>query len=116
MKRLALIALLAACGGGGSETPADACSGETACATECNVGNNLGVGRFCTGGNGECNANPAPFLFCTDDYEPDGTGKGFCTGACGSDADCGDDAFCSGSGMGSKGCVPATCGGTPSSP
>ncbi len=36
----------------------------------------------------------------------------FCTGPCGSDADCGQDAFCDNQG-GQNGCVPAACGGTP---
>jgi hypothetical protein len=91
----------------------DSCTPTTGCAEACNPGNNLGCGRYCTAGGGECNQNGAPFLFCTEDYEPNGTGVGFCTGPCSKDADCGDGAFCSGSGMGSKGCVPAACGGMP---
>nr|HEX4315259.1 hypothetical protein [Kofleriaceae bacterium] len=93
-------------GGGG----VDACTGGSGCSEPCNAGNEAGVGKFCTKGGGECSNNPAPFLFCTIDYVADGSSTvGFCTGVCGSDADCGAGATCSGSGMGNTGCVPDVC-------
>ena len=105
---------LMACGGGGATIDAP-CSGATACSDPCNVGNELGVGRYCTPGHGECNQNGqvGGFIFCTKDYEPAETVQ-YCTGPCSKDSDCGTNAFCSGSGQGGRGCIPATCGGTPS--
>ena len=118
MRHAVAIALLVACGGGGatqSDAPGSCATPSTACSDPCNVGNELGVGRYCTPGHGECNQNGAVggFIFCTKDYEPTETVQ-YCTGACKVDADCGTGAYCSGSGQGSKGCIPATCGGTPS--
>ena len=112
---LAAILALVACGSGDKQ-PVDAtCSGATACSDPCNTGNELGVGRYCTPGHGECNKNGAVsgFIFCTKDYEPAETVQ-YCTGPCSNDVDCGTGAFCSGAGQGGRGCVPATCGGTPS--
>lgn len=118
-----LIGLLAlACGGGSSDKKAvDAAAPDATCNTSdpcndpCAVGNEFGVGRYCTPGHGECNKNGAlgGFIFCTKDYEPTETVQ-YCTGACKVDADCGTGAYCTGSGMGSKGCIPAACGGVPS--
>ena len=124
-----LMVCLAAAGGvvvacGGNSTSAnktvdappvavDACSGSTTCSDPCNLGNDLGVGRYCTEGHSECNANAAPFLFCTKDYEPDDPAS-YCTGPCSGDNDCGSNAYCSGSGHGGRGCVPMACGGVPS--
>lgn len=116
-RSLALALALAACGSSGSTPAADApASGDggacPACGMACSVGNELGVGRHCTKGGGECSANGAPFFFCTVDFDqtaPDA----FCTGSCAKDADCGTGAYCNGQG-GQMGCVPASCGGTPS--
>src|SRR5580692_9487205 len=90
------VALLACGGSSDNKTDAagsgSACSGGSGCGEPCDAGNNLGVGKFCTKGGGECGKN-ASFVFCTIDFDstaPDA----FCTGPCGSDADCGDDAFC----------------------
>jgi hypothetical protein len=113
------LAVVAACGGGSDKKvdagPPDACSGSTACSDPCNQGNELGVGRYCTPGHGECNQNGSVggFIFCTKDYEPTEDVQ-YCTGACKEDKDCGTNAYCSGSGMGSKGCIPMSCGGVPS--
>ena len=121
MRGIAVIVALGlvGCGGGGEKIidagPPDACTGSTTCSDPCNQGNELGVGRYCTPGHGECNKNGAVggFIFCTKDYEPAETVQ-YCTGPCSKDSDCGTNAYCSGSGQGGRGCIPATCGGTPS--
>jgi hypothetical protein len=99
--------------GSGSGSGSNSCTGGSACGQPCDEGNNLGVGKFCSKGSGQCGKNTSSFIFCTIDFDstaPDA----FCTGPCGSDADCGDDAFCDNDGSGtSNGCVPANCGGTP---
>lgn len=106
----AVATLVSGCGGGGSKVDA-ACVGGTNCGEACEVANEKGVGRYCTAGGGECNQNDAPFIFCTVDYEADA--PGFCTGPCSKDEDCGTNAYCSGSGMGGRGCQTAVCGGMP---
>ena len=113
MKRFTtlLFVFLAGCGGGGSKVDSG-CTGPTGCGMECELGNDKGVGRFCSAGGGECNANGAPFLFCTVDYVPGA--PGYCTGPCSKDEDCGMNAYCSGEGMGGRGCEPMICGGMPS--
>jgi hypothetical protein len=121
MRALSLLALVVAfaCGGSsGNKTDAkgsggsgsNTCTGGSACGEPCDDGNNLGIGKFCAKGSGQCASNNNAFVFCTVDV--DSTAEPFCTGPCGSDADCGVDAFCDGSG-GQNGCVPANCGGTP---
>ena len=104
-------ALLVSACGSSNDTHADAaCSGGTSCGQPCDEGNSLGVGKFCTKGGGECAKNET-YVFCTADFDataPDA----FCTGPCGSDADCGPEAYCDDQG-GQSGCVPAACGGTP---
>jgi len=124
--RAAILALLVACGGSGSDgsddtkhfdappgkvidapaTHVDPCNDPTA------AGNDKGVGRYCTAGGGECNANSnlGSFIFCTKDYEPDET-VAYCTGPCSKDADCGTGAACTGAGSGGRGCEPNACGG-----
>lgn len=118
LRAVVLASLFVACGGGGEKVdagPPDACTGATTCSDPCNQGNELGVGRYCTSGHGECNQNGqvGGFIFCTKDYEPNETVQ-YCTGPCKSDVECGTGAYCSGAGQGGRGCVPATCGGTPS--
>ena len=123
MRRAALILSLAACGGGSDTKTVDAAKavdaacvkGADGCLDPCALGNDKGVGKYCTPGGGECNANSGVggFIFCTKDYEP-AENIQYCTGPCQTDADCGTGAYCSGSGSGSKGCEPATCGGMPS--
>lgn len=105
------VLFVAACGGGGAAGD-DVCTGGTGCGEPCQAANDKGVGLPCTMGGGECSNNLAPFLFCTADYE-DGADP-YCTGPCSRDSDCGEGAYCSGSGHGGSGCVPAICGGTPS--
>jgi len=114
---LAVVLAASACGksnGQATDAPPDQCvPGSDACKNPCDEGNDKGVGRFCTSGGGECGKNSAPFIFCTIDYDTT-AGVQYCTGPCSKDSDCGANAYCSGSGMGSKGCEPATCGGMPS--
>jgi hypothetical protein len=85
---------------------------ETGCGKPGELGNSLGVGKYCTRGGHECASNSFA-LFCTVTYEP--SAPAFCTNACTRDPDCGDGAYCSGSGMGLTGCLPAVCGGRPMS-
>lgn len=108
MRVLLFAIVLAACGTS-NDNGERTCTGGTGCGEGCQEANEVGVGMACTPGGGECGRNMAPFLFCTSDYE-EGAWS-YCTGPCDTDADCGTDAFCSGSGHGGKGCVPAICGG-----
>jgi len=118
------IALIAACGSDSKTpqkgidapaTPADAACTADGCKNPCAVGNDKGVGRYCTPGGGECNANSnlGGFIFCTKDYEP-AEDVQYCTGPCTKDSDCGQNAYCTGAGQGGRGCIPASCGGMPS--
>jgi hypothetical protein len=110
---LAVVVIATACGSNKAKSADAACTGGSSCGQPCDVGNNLGVGRYCTKGGGECNKNDNGFIFCTIDEDPTAPAA-FCTGVCGSDGDCGSDAYCDGSGStGPHGCVPASCGGTP---
>jgi hypothetical protein len=84
----------------------------TGCTQPGQAGNSVGVGKFCTKGGNQCRDNGAA-IFCTVDYVPD-VPDWYCTAFCTGDGDCGDNAYCSGSGMGGRGCIPARCGGTPS--
>ena len=116
---LLLVLPFAACSKSGKSADA-ACMGGSSCGQPCDLGNNLGVGRYCTKGGGECNKNSAlgtgGYIFCTIDYDSSAP-DAFCTGPCTSDSECGSDAYCDGSGTGgSKGCVPASCGGTANPP
>jgi hypothetical protein len=112
MRGLAISLMFALACGGSSGKPADAaCTGGSGCAQPCDEGNNLGVGRYCTKNGGQCGSNNNAFVFCTVDVDP--TAEAFCTGPCGSDAECGQNAFCDGSGGAQRGCVPASCGGSP---
>ena len=103
--------LAVGCGGGGAKVDSG-CTGGTGCGEGCELANSKGVGRFCTAGGGECNQNGAPFIFCTVDYVSGA--PAYCTGPCSKDADCGENADCSGSGMGGRGCETMLCGGMPS--
>jgi hypothetical protein len=105
---ITLIALVG-CGGSPAST---ATSIERACGQPGATGNALGVGKYCTHGGGECAHNEFA-LFCTVDFEPGE--MQFCTNLCHRDSDCGEGAFCSGEGMGERGCEPMGCGGHPSS-
>src|SRR5258706_6913958 len=91
-----IVAATPACGGGNDWGVDGACMGGSGCGEPCQQANPVGVGMACTAGGGQCGRNMAPFLFCTADYEAGAWP--YCTGPCGSDADCGDGAYCSGSG------------------
>ena len=62
-------------GGGGMNTP-DAGTDQAACAAPGAVGNEQGVGEYCTPGGGECDDNDGAGL-CTVDYQSDA--PPFCT-------------------------------------
>jgi hypothetical protein len=112
---LGLLLLAVACGGSSGTKGDAACSGGSACGQPCDEGNNLGVGRYCTKGAGQCDKNEGLgsglFIFCTIDEDPTAP-DAFCTGPCSTDSQCGENAYCDGQG-GQSGCVPASCGGTP---
>lgn len=80
------------------------------CAQPGDVGNDIGVGTFCTPRGGECAAFPQAGL-CVVMIAPD-EGQWFCTRLCDTDADCGADAVCTGDGRGAA-CVPARCAPEP---
>jgi hypothetical protein len=103
---------LGACGDDDGPASIDAmeqCVGDTGCNGECELGNSIGVGRYCTAGGGECADTPnraAPF--CTADQSDEGFA--FCTRTCANDEQCGENARClSRDGSGPMGCVPAFC-------
>ena len=62
-------------------------------------GNELGIGAYCLPGEG-CGSTSK---FCTADKGFDND-KWFCSAACGSDPDCGNNAYCA-----KLGCVPLSC-------
>jgi Copper type II ascorbate-dependent monooxygenase, C-terminal domain len=91
-------------GDGGSRPP---------CAMPGDPGNDVGVGKFCSAGSGQCGGNGAAAL-CLADFTQ-GAFANFCTLQCQASAECGTDAICGPS----KICIPAKCtgdGGTGGSP
>lgn len=76
------------------------------CVRACNTGNEVGVGRHCTRGGGQCARNQGAVL-CTADFDMS-LQSGWCTRPCASDAACGSGARCTGDARG-RGCVPAEC-------
>jgi hypothetical protein len=94
--------LLSACGGA---------SQPRGCGMPGEPGNEKGVGKYCTPAGDECRNNSFA-VFCTVTFVPDA--EPYCTNSCTDDSQCGADAYCSGSGKGARGCVPAICGGPPS--
>jgi hypothetical protein len=81
-------------------------AGGKPCAADGAPGNEVGVGKICTKGGGECAGNgSAPT--CLADRVPAAFAN-FCTGSCKVDADCGSGARCYGS-SGSTVCVPEAC-------
>jgi hypothetical protein len=75
------------------------------CAAAGDTGNEVGVGKFCSAGGGQCDGNHEASL-CIADYAQ-GDFANFCTLQCMADADCGAAAICNPS----KICVPAKCVG-----
>lgn len=96
--------------GDGDGDLTDACAGTTGCNGECEVGNEMGVGRYCTPDGNECRGQLA--AFCTVDFND--SADSFCTRPCNPDGDvvaqCGVDAICrTEDGSGPAGCVPNSC-------
>jgi hypothetical protein len=75
------------------------------CAAAGDTGNDVGVGKFCAAGGGQCTGNRGAPL-CLADYTQGEFGN-FCTAQCQEDAECGALAICTSS----KICVPAKCVG-----
>lgn len=100
-------------GDGGTFIPGPPCAPTGA------PGNELGVGKYCTTGGGQCSTSAS---ICLADYTTGEWGD-FCTKLCNVDADCGSGATCKGASSGSiKTCIPTSCaisadagadGGTP---
>jgi hypothetical protein len=111
-----VVALFSACNGDGnhaSTSTSSSSSGDPvlkpppgACVQPGDMGNEIGVGTPCTPNGKECiYLKPKP-LSCTADFGQD---EWFCTVAfCKSDDQCGTDAFCHMTGIGS-GCVLKRC-------
>lgn len=103
-----------ACGDDDDGAPAVPDSGVMAPAGSCaqpgDVGNELGIGTFCSPRGGQCAAFPQAGV-CLATIAP-GEGQWFCTRLCSDDADCGSDAVCTGDGRGAA-CVPARCAPEP---
>jgi hypothetical protein len=78
------------------------------CALEGAVGNENGVGKYCTAAGGECATGGASI--CLADYTTGEFGN-FCTKLCADDADCGSGAMCTGSDpqAATKACIPSEC-------
>jgi hypothetical protein len=109
---LALAVAALACDGGGRGDGIDAgLDGGLAvppgsCAQPGDVGNEIGVGAFCTPRGRECAAfSMAPL--CLAQAAPD-EGQWFCTRLCSTDDQCGSDARCLGDARG-RACVPVRC-------
>jgi hypothetical protein len=73
------------------------------CAEPGAMGNEKGVGKYCTPGGNECSGNGDATL-CTVDFEA--SAPPFCTMICFSPGDCGSSATCESMG-GLSGCAPA---------
>jgi hypothetical protein len=89
------------CGGSGSGARPDL--GGPACAEENDLGNELGIGKFCEQDGGQCGDGN----ICLADYV-DGELGNFCTKSCSDDADCGEGALCVGDGAQAV-CFPTAC-------
>jgi hypothetical protein len=96
-------------GGGGSTSTSSSTTTGTGmahmntCVQTTDMGNSLGVGKYCTPGGGECTGQPAGL--CTADVGED---EWFCVKVgCQMDSDCGEMAQCVM--QGGSGCVPSKC-------
>lgn len=103
MKRLVLLFALAACGGGGASTPPDAY--DSICGEPGDVGNEVGVGKFCETLN-DC-SDTVDARLCANLGDEDAH---FCTRTCteGDSSVCGTGATCT-CGNGGCGCTPDAC-------
>lgn len=80
------------------------------CVRECNTGNELGVGRYCTRGGDQClinQRNRLPAFICSADFD-NTQSTGWCIRPCSDDSACGSGARCVGDARG-RGCVPVAC-------
>jgi hypothetical protein len=103
-----MAALLAACdGGGGSQAPDAAPDAfESDCGFPGDVGNELGIGRFCQS-LGDCTDPRAPLCSILGDQDTH-----FCTKTCqatGPAAQCGTGAECTCNASNQCGCTPTIC-------
>jgi hypothetical protein len=80
-------------------------AGSAACGNPGDAGNEMGVGKYCTKGGGQCQGTQAPY--CSLDVKTDV--PGICSKPCATAADCGTGSICTGSGL-EMGCAPAACG------
>lgn len=78
------------------------------CGAPGDLGNDLGVGKYCTQGGGQCQGLNASI--CSADIQLNGSG--ICSKACNTDADCGTGAVCYQDTLG-KGCEPVSCQTSP---
>jgi hypothetical protein len=90
--------------GGGSSRGDGGASTGAPCASPSDTGNDVGVGKFCGAGGGQCAGNKSASL-CLADFSQ-GEFANFCTLQCQGDADCGEAATCATS---SKICIPTKC-------
>src|SRR5258708_15863983 len=74
------------------------------CGAPGDQGNELGVGKYCTQGGGQCQGLQASI--CSADIQLNGSG--LCSKSCSTDADCGTGAVCFQDTLG-KGCEPVAC-------
>lgn len=102
--------MLAACGSSGAAPDAGRDASVEAPAESCvqrgDVGNDRGIGTFCTPRGSECAEFPQAGL-CLAQVAP-AEGQWFCTRTCTSDAQCGEGALCDGDARG-RACIPARC-------
>ncbi len=103
---IALLAALPACGGGTADPPIDADpTPAESCVRPGDVGNNNGVGQYCTPEGGEC----APFDLAPLCLATVGQQQWFCTRiGCDANTNCGEGAGCLLETDGSA-CVPCRC-------
>ncbi|MFO0554854.1 MAG: hypothetical protein U0271_41135 [Polyangiaceae bacterium] len=95
-------------GGNGGSAGGDPVTPVTSCVQPGDVGNDIGVGTYCTPGGGEC-ADQADAIICLADLGQD---QWFCTKlSCQMDAECGTAASCYIDPQGSA-CIPDHCSGT----
>lgn len=109
MRFLAVLVLLAACGGESSSQPPDAAvdAFESDCGKPGDTGNELGIGKFCASLS-DCDAS-APL--CSSLGDPN---THFCTKTCqmGSMTACGTGAECVCNSTNQCGCTPSACLGS----
>ncbi len=78
------------------------------CGSPGDMGNEQGIGKYCTQGGGQCQGLQASI--CSADIQLNGSG--ICSKSCNTNADCGTGAVCYQDTLG-KGCEPVACEATP---